>query len=879
MKCSLFILTITLLFSTVVFSQITVSGTVKGGNEFLLGANIIAKPLTKGAKFAYTIANEKGAYSLKLTPNVSYKFTISFMGFITLKEDVLLTDTNTLKNFFLKEDPNELQEVVIKYREPIKVKKDTTTYRVDAFTTGKERKLRQVLKKLPGVDVDRKGNVTVKGKKVTTVLVENKKFFTGDSKLAVNNIPAEVIDEIQVIEDYHESPLLKGLESSEEVALNINLKEDKKKFIFGNVEVGGGVEDRYVVHPTLFKYSPNTTINFIGDFNNTGDKSFTLRDYMSYDGGFDIENFSSIYDSPIVKLLRNRDFNANKHLFGALNMQWKLNAKNDINAFVIGLQDKIDSRKELNRIYTLDNILENRNTIGSQQQEMMLGSIQLKSAPNKDVRIQFDNKVEISKANDFNTTNSVVSNDVSEFGLNEKVNQFSIKSNFKMEKRFSSFHTSQAKVDLLAENNDENENWISEDNIFLTSLPIQNTSEYSIFQKGSYKKYNSSIQLKHFWIVNPVNHLYFTIKNSLLFNKYKGIAYQELTTNKNSFLNFNNTVENNKAQSSFSTEYKRLLGSAFLTLKLEYLNYNRFNTQLGRNYNRTLNLFLPEVNLKWEIDRKRELNFKYKLSNSFPKMQQLLIGNRIRNFNSIYQGNVNLEESYYHYFKLSFRKYQNYGWSFYPSISYKLRRNIIQNTFISEGVYNVSTPVNSITPMKEVSTNFRVSYNYKYWRAQLFTNYRNNRFSNFLNNESVITENNSAYVRGSFKTVYVKGPNVDISLGQNYNFNRNKFYKNISDRTNFDFNIHHEVSDWQFNGNFLYNYYKNRDTGTKNSFNQIDASIFYQQEGSPWGFELKVENLSNNSFQLSSSISDILFNETKEYVMPRMLVFKVTYKL
>ena len=73
--------------------------------------------------------------------------------------------------------------------------------------------------------MDRKGNVTVKGKKVTTVLVENKKFFTGDSKLAVNNIPADVIDEIQVIEDYHESDLLKGLETSEDIALNINLKK------------------------------------------------------------------------------------------------------------------------------------------------------------------------------------------------------------------------------------------------------------------------------------------------------------------------------------------------------------------------------------------------------------------------------------------------------------------------------------------------------------------------------------------------------------------------------------------------------------------------------------------------------------------------------
>lgn len=861
------------------FSQVLVSGTIKSNNEILSGANIIAKPLTKGAKFSYAITNQQGKFSLKLTPNASYKFTISFMGYITHKEDVLLPNANFTKNFILQEDPNELQEVVIKYREPIKVKKDTTTYRTDAFTSGKERKLRQVLKKLPNVEVDRKGNVTVKGKKVTTVLVENKKFFTGDSKMAVNNIPANVIDEIQVIEDYNESPLLKGLENSDEVALNINLKEDKKKFVFGNLEVGAGVKDHYIVHPTLFRYSPKINVNFIGDYNNTADKSFTLRDYIKYSGGFNTETFSSLYSSPLAKLLREKDFNENKHLFGALSTQIRLNSKNDLDFFAIGLKDKASIKTDRYKDYTLNNLISLQEDFGNQNQEMYLGSLQLKSAPNEDVRIQFDTKLELSKAMLFNKVNRELNTKKTNFSTNDDIRQLSIASNFKMEKRFSSFHTSQIKVDFLAQKNDENENWLSRDAIFSPQLPLEKISEYSIFQNGMTKKYNTEIKLKHFWILNPTNHLYLTIKNKLELHKFDGFAYQNLSLANNNFKEFTNDVRNNRIQSFIKGGYKKLIGNAFLTLKLSYLNYNRFNTQFDKNYNKTLNLLLPEINLKWDIDRKRELNFTYKLANKFPEIHQLSLGKRIRSFNSIYRGNINLEEDYYHYLRLAFRKHQSYGWSFYPNISYRYKKNVLQNTYISDGIYNISSIVNNVKPNEEVSTNFRVSYNYKYWRAQLFTNYKNYKFYSYLNNDNILTINKSGYIRGSFRSVYIKGPNVDISLSQSYNYSKNEFYTNVSDITRLDVNFNHEVGNWQFNTDFLYNFYKNRNTQTTNSFNDLGASIFYQKEESPWAFELKAKNILDNKYKLSSGLTDILFSEVREYIMPRMIVFKVTYQL
>src|SRR5690606_14735057 len=120
-----------------------------------------------------------------------------------------------------------------------------------------------VLKNLPGVEVDREGNVTINGKKVTRLMVEGKTFFTGDPKLGVNNIPADVVEEVEALDNYSEIAFLKGLSDTDQMALNIKPKEGKKNFVFVDLEAGAGVEERYVVDPTLFYYSHQSAVNVI----------------------------------------------------------------------------------------------------------------------------------------------------------------------------------------------------------------------------------------------------------------------------------------------------------------------------------------------------------------------------------------------------------------------------------------------------------------------------------------------------------------------------------------------------------------------------------------------------------------------------------------
>lgn len=859
--------------------QIRVSGKVTSDEKALLGANIIAKPLTKGAKFSYTTSNEKGNFELNLSSNTSYNITISFMGYVTVKRNVVLQETNLHKDFFLKEDPNELQEVIITYKEPIVVKKDTTTYRADAFTNGKERKLREVLKKLPGVVVDKNGEVTVKGKKVTHVMVENKQFFTGDSKLAINNIPADVIDEIQVIEDYHESDLLKGLETSDNVALNINLKEGKKKFAFGDIEVAGGVKDKYILHPTLFKYANKLSYGFIGDINNAGNKSFTLKDYIKYEGGFDINTFSTIYKQPIARLLNESDFNKNNHIFGGFNMQFSNNEKNNWDAFVIGLNDK--TKTEINQFnrYLIDEIEERTKTFKAQNQKMVLAKIQLQSKPDENTRIKFENRVEFASANVSSNVKRSYDIDDLEYKTEDEVENFTFKSNFKIEKKFSKAHTSQGKVSLKFSKDNENQNWLSTENIFTSSLPIIEEEEINVFQISNKKTSEINTLLKHFWIINHKNHLYVSLKNNVYINKYTANLNQKSEESVQGFDSFTNDNENKELFSSLITEYKRIVGDAFVTFKLEYLDYTRFNKQFNITYNESYQIVLPNINIDWDITDYKKIGLSYKLSTDLPSSGSLNVNNKLAGFNSVYVGNPFLQNSYYHNMRFSFTKRETYGWNIYPSVTYKIKTNKIQNSYLTDGLYSANTPVNITSPEKELSINYRANYNHKYWRFSLRTYYSNRNYVSLYEAEETRSTSNGFTGSIDFVSHFLKGPNFDISLSQKYNDNQNVFFNSISDITKFDFAIDYEVENWIFKGESVYDYYKNRISETKNSFHQVNASVFYHKEDSLWSFELTGSNLGGNTNKITSSLSEVLFSETQNAVFPRTILGKIIFKL
>lgn len=169
-----------LLISTFSFSQNRImTGVVSDEfNRPLESANIIVRPSTDKVTIKFVSVDNKGRYKIDLVANVRYEISVSYIGY---KEEILIIESNSTiisHDFLLKSTGEVLKEIVIRYKyKPIAIKRDTITYDVKAFTNGNERKLKEQLEKLPGVEVDKYGGVTVQGKKVTKFLVEGDSFF------------------------------------------------------------------------------------------------------------------------------------------------------------------------------------------------------------------------------------------------------------------------------------------------------------------------------------------------------------------------------------------------------------------------------------------------------------------------------------------------------------------------------------------------------------------------------------------------------------------------------------------------------------------------------------------------------------------------------
>lgn len=229
-------------------------------------------------------------------------------------------------------------------------------------------------------------------------MVEGKDFFDGDTKLGVKNIPADAIDKIQVLRNYNEIGVLKGLENDQDnVAMNIKLKEGKKNFWFGDMTAGTGVaalDSRYLINPKLFYYSPEYSINLITNFNNTGKLPLTAQDYFKFTGGFRNmmkkggSNFNVSSNDIGISLLRNNRAKEIETKFGATNFAYSPSKKWNISGFGILSSSKTDLETKLKTTFLVSGDQEKREEAAHQKNN--LGLFKLSSSYKPNAKLQFD---------------------------------------------------------------------------------------------------------------------------------------------------------------------------------------------------------------------------------------------------------------------------------------------------------------------------------------------------------------------------------------------------------------------------------------------------------------------------------------------------------
>ena len=508
---------IIVLFTCLLSAQnIKVRGVINDsiGNPLEL-ANVIATVKSSGAIESYGITNYEGRFQLDLPVNNTYVLRASFLGYETEEMEISVSENseNLTQNFVLNSAASELDGVELVYEMPVTVKGDTIIYNADSFTNGTERKLGDVMKKLPGVEVNEDGEIEVEGKTVTKVMVEGKDFFDGDSKLATKNIPADAVDKIEVLRNYNEVDQMRGVGNDQEnVAINIKLKDGKKNFWFGEVTAGGGVaedEGRYLVHPKLFYYSPKYSINLITDFNNIGEVPFTFRDYFKFTGGF--RNFNrgggtsfNIAESDLgFTMTQNNRANDIEAKFFAGNFSIEMSDTWDLSGFAILSDNKTNIITNSIRNYISSEAVETTNKVSDQRSQ--LGMLKLSSVfkPNADFQLDYDALYKTSKQTEFNETLSVVDENPNNINEEKENKPSSINQNANVYYTIDDDHILAGQAQHLYQDEDPFYNAIIDLLPFSGIIPVdQDQDRYNINQEKNIKTHKLDAKVDYYYIIN-----------------------------------------------------------------------------------------------------------------------------------------------------------------------------------------------------------------------------------------------------------------------------------------------------------------------------------------------------------------------------------------
>ena len=286
-----------ILCATRSYSQSKVKGFVSGslvdttgGKRTPMGnATVSVTPLGGDSTDAvYTVSDKRGDFTVKGITAGEYKLLITFEGYQAIDRRFTISDSGSMVNYntlYMQHADNMLEAAIVQ-RPPMGIKKDTTEYNASMFAVKPNAVAEDLLKKMPGMQVDNSGNITHAGEKVTRVLVDGKRFFSDDPKLATRNLPPDIIDKIQVFDDLSDQSKFTGFDDGNRVkTINIVTKKNARKGYFGKFVGGDGTDDYYDESLNLHRFNGNNQLSLLGQGNDVNKQNFTAQDIFGSGGG------------------------------------------------------------------------------------------------------------------------------------------------------------------------------------------------------------------------------------------------------------------------------------------------------------------------------------------------------------------------------------------------------------------------------------------------------------------------------------------------------------------------------------------------------------------------------------------------------------------
>ena len=896
----IFLLTI-LLITSVSFSQnIRFEGFILDTEKVPVEmANVMAVNGTTKAMDAYAITNDKGKFVLNLKSNTDYIIKLSYIGMQNKEITISTKSENISQNITMEYSGIALNDVEIVREMPVSIKGDTIVYNADSFKSGTERKLEDVLKKLPGVEVNADGEVEVEGKKVTKLMVEGKDFFDGDTKLGVKNIPADAIDKVQVLRNYNENSILKGVENNQDnVAMNIKLKSGKKNFWFGDVTAGIGINDtkRYIVNPKLFYYNPKYSINLITNFNNVGELPLTIQDYFKLTGGFKNmmakggSSFNVSSNDLGISLMRNNRAKEIETKFGATNFSYNVTKSWTLSGFGIVSASKTDleTKSQTNNLQPNSSAIastENRNEVTHQTNN--LGLFKLSSSYKPSTRLQFDYDVLTKFSKQVEDSNLLRQSIVNLNSNTESIVTAKNQTPVSVNQNLSLYYTQNDKniyaFEMQHLYQDENPFY----NANLQSQPfnlsgyISGQNRNDINQKRFVKTNKLDAKLDYYYMVTPKSNINITLGTTFSHQNFDSSLYQILdnaTINQLSNDENNNQVNYNFNDTFLGLHYKILSGKFTLTPGVSFHTFDMTNQQLGTDFTRKFNKLLPDFTAIYQIKKAESLTYNFGITNSFTDVNKLAEGFILNGYNSLSKGNRILENATQQTHSLRYFKYNMFNMENISGfINYSKTVDAIKTSSVFNGVNQTSLPYNSNFADEALSG--RGSYGrsfLKKYKASFSSMLSWSKFNNIQNGFLTTTESFTQNYTLSASTNYKSLPNLEVGYSYTVNdYSNSKFFtKKPFARLDYYFlDSFSFVADYEY-----YNYYNSSKT-VQNKYDFLSASLIYQKKDSKFEYKIAATNLLNTTSLNDDSFTQFSTRTSQYAVQPRYILFSLKYNL
>lgn len=366
----------------------------------------------------FVFSNKDGSFLLNTDQFGNFKLQVSATGYITKKIPVAIIkrgENFDVKSIYLeRQDVKEIKEVIVSKSNPIKIKKDTIEFTAKNFSNGTEQNVEELLKKLPGIKVQSDGKIKFGDKEVERVMVENDDLFEIGYQTLTQNMPSKPVEKIQVLKNYSKNKLLKNIENSETVTLNLTLKEDAKGKWFGNVLLASTsyVEDMRQGKINLMNFTKRKKIYLLANANNLSLNEMKGVEYLiSPSSENDAENVGTNINTLSTVNLHQKNFQfddkrTNFNNDKLISLNYIYNFKTNWKLKFVTIFNETENRNYINSLYRFNfaglNFINNESKTWKQNNRNLIGKLEISKDFKNNSNIQFYNKVSSLNENNNN---------------------------------------------------------------------------------------------------------------------------------------------------------------------------------------------------------------------------------------------------------------------------------------------------------------------------------------------------------------------------------------------------------------------------------------------------------------------------------------------